>query len=124
VCARNQIQDSEFPAQPIQEAGYHVAFNGQKAYAGVALISRTPPDTLEAGFADGDDRPRLQRATFGDLVVINTYVPQGREPASEHFQYKLQWFGRSASFWSGITRSAVCRLGGRFQRSHQRPGCV
>lgn len=89
-----KVQDSEFPAQPLREAGYHVAFHGQKAYAGVAVISRTPPDALEAGFADGDDAPRLQRAAFGDLVVINTYVPQGRAPDSEHFQYKLQWFAR------------------------------
>jgi exodeoxyribonuclease-3 len=26
--------------------------------------------------------------------VVNTYVPQGRSPDSEHFQYKLEWLAR------------------------------
>ena len=35
-----KVQDTEFPADPIREAGYHVVFKGQKAYNGVAILSR------------------------------------------------------------------------------------
>jgi exodeoxyribonuclease-3 len=73
-----KVQDNDFPAQPFQEAGYHVVFRGQKA------------------FDDGGepDEPRLIRAVIGGIPVVNTYVPQGRSPDSEHFQYKLAWLAR------------------------------
>jgi len=31
---------------------------------------------------------------IGGIPVVNTYVPQGRSPDSEHFRYKLDWFER------------------------------
>ncbi|OYV56031.1 MAG: exodeoxyribonuclease III, partial [Legionella sp. 21-45-4] len=34
--------DEKFPLYAFQEAGFHVAFSGQKSYNGVALISRQP----------------------------------------------------------------------------------
>lgn len=99
-----KVQDKDFPAQPIEEAGYHVIFRGQKAYSGVAILSQTAPEDVAAGFddvpADGDDadddadEPRLLRAVYHGVTVVNTYVPQGREPDSEHFQYKLRWLAR------------------------------
>jgi exodeoxyribonuclease-3 len=34
------------------------------------------------------------------IPVVNTYVPQGRDAGSEHFQYKLDWLARLRSFFS------------------------
>ncbi len=91
-----KVEDKDFPAAPFEAAGYHIVFSGQKAHAGVAIISREPPESIAAGFDDGGalDAPRFLRAVICGVPVVNTYVPQGREPASEHFQYKLAWFGR------------------------------
>ena len=93
-----KVQDKDFPAQPIEDAGYHVIFRGQKSYAGVAIISKTAPEDVAAGFdddhEDGTDVPRLLRAVYHGVTVVNTYVPQGRELESEHFQYKLRWLAR------------------------------
>ncbi|HOT90714.1 MAG TPA: exodeoxyribonuclease III [Anaerolineae bacterium] len=96
-----KVQDQDFPAQPIMEAGYHVIFRGQKAYAGVAIISRETPQDVAAGLDDGEeaDEPRLLRAVYHGIAVVNTYVPQGREPESEHFQYKLRWLKRLRAFF-------------------------
>ena len=47
-----KVQDKDFPAEPIQEAGYHVAFRGQKAHAGVAIISREEPQDVAFGIDD------------------------------------------------------------------------
>ena len=71
-------------------------FRGQKSYSGVAIVSREEPQEIAFGFDDGEapDEPRLARAMIGDVRVLNTYVPQGRDPESEQFQYKLEWFGR------------------------------
>ena len=96
-----KVQDKDFPAAAIEETGYHVIFRGQKAYAGVAIISKTEPEAVDAGLDNGGepDTPRLLRATYHNVHVVNTYVPQGRDPESEHFQYKLRWFERLRAFF-------------------------
>ena len=96
-----KVQDKDFPAQSFREAGYHVVFRGQKAHAGVALVSREEPQEVACGLDDGGepDEPRLIRALVRGIPVVNTYVPQGRSPDSEHFQYKLEWLGRLRRFF-------------------------
>jgi exodeoxyribonuclease-3 len=37
---------------------------------------------------------------IGDVSVVNTYVPQGRDPDSEYFHYKLRWFDRLRAFFA------------------------
>ena len=32
-------------------------------------------------------------ATCGGVRVLSVYVPNGRTPDSEHYQYKLAWLG-------------------------------
>ncbi len=93
-----KVQDPDFPAQPIRDVGYHVVFRGQKAYAGVAIISREEPQEVDFGL-DGEDEARLVRAVIGGITVVNTYVPQGRSPDSEHFRYKLEWLARLRAFF-------------------------
>jgi exodeoxyribonuclease-3 len=102
VCLQEtKVQDSEFPSAPLIEAGYHVAFKGMKAYNGVAILSREKPDEIRAGLDDGGpaDEPRLIRARFGRLHVVNTYVPQGREIDHEMFAYKLAWLRRLRGYF-------------------------
>ncbi len=91
-----KVVDDLFPVAPLEEAGYHVTYRGQKAYNGVALLSRQPPDLVEFGFDDGlsADASRLLRADFGRLVIVNTYVPQGRAIDHPMFRYKVEWFRR------------------------------
>ncbi len=93
-----KAQDKDFPAEPIRDAGYHVVFRGQKGHAGVAIISREEPREVAFGL-DGDDEARLIRAVIQGISVVNTYVPQGRSPDSEHFQHKLEWFSRLRAFF-------------------------
>lgn len=91
-----KVLDADFPAEQIRQLGYHVAFRGQKSHAGVALISREPPQDVRYGLDDGapPDEARLIRAVVRGIPVVNTYVPQGQSVESEQFQYKLQWLAR------------------------------
>jgi len=91
-----KVVDELFPADELEAAGYHVAFRGQKSYNGVAILSRMPIKAVAFGLDDGGpaDEPRLIRATVGGVHIVNTYVPQGRDPDSPHYQYKLEWFAR------------------------------
>jgi len=103
-----KVQDEDFPAQPFRDTGYHVIFRGQKAHAGVAIISREKPQEVAFGLefcGRSPDRPqqpdeaRLIGAVIGGIPVVNTYVPQGRALDSEHFQYKLAWLARLRVFF-------------------------
>lgn len=91
-----KAQDADFPLDALTGAGYHVAFAGQKGGAGVALLTKREPEDVAYGIDDDGepDRARLVRAVVDGVVVVNTYVPQGREIISPHFAYKLEWFAR------------------------------
>ena len=88
-----KVQDHLFPEKELLEIGYHSVFKGQKSYNGVALISRQPFTNVHIGFFDDDELngPRLIRGQLGDIHIINTYVPQGRDRESEHYAGKLDW---------------------------------
>lgn len=91
-----KVQDSEFPAASFTEAGYQIAFRGEKSYNGVAIVSLTKPSEIHFGFDDklSPDESRLLLAKFGGIYVLNTYVPQGREIENAMYKYKLEWFKR------------------------------
>jgi len=67
----------------------------------VAILSRKAPDEVGAGFDDGGppDEPRLLRARFGNLHVVNTYVPQGRAIDHEMYRYKIDWYRRLRAYF-------------------------
>jgi exodeoxyribonuclease-3 len=93
--------DEEFPAEDFHAVGYHTFIRGQKAYAGVALVSKRAGQGGSFGLDDGaePDEARLIQATFGDIALVNTYVPQGRTPDSSEFQRKLDWFERLRAYF-------------------------
>ncbi len=91
-----KVTDEEFPESEVRDAGYEVVYRGQKAYAGVAILSREPLTDVAYDLGDDvtDPEPRVLRGAYRGVRIINTYVPQGREVASEHFEFKLAWLGR------------------------------
>jgi len=102
ICLQEtKVQDADFPADPIRELGYHVMFRGQKAHAGVALISRSEPSEIAYGLDDDGpaDESRLMRAVVDGIAIVNTYVPQGQALDAPQFQYKLEWLGRLRRFF-------------------------
>ena len=117
VCLQEiKVQTGEFPAAPFEEAGYRCAVFGQKSYNGVAILSREPLREVRCGLEDGrevEEPARLIRARVRGVNVVNTYVPQGREPDSDKFRYKLEWLARLREFFEKIytTRQRVLWCG-------------
>lgn len=101
-----KVRDEEFPRAEIESLGYHCVFRGEKAWNGVAILSRRPPEEVTFGLpvADPPDETRMMRARFGDLWIVNTYVPQGREITDPNYRYKLQWLARLRRFWEQHVR--------------------
>jgi len=95
-----KTDDKNFPVEQIREAGYQVVFKGDRGYSGVAIISQAEPQQVRFGIGGREpDESRLAAALIDGVHVVNTYVPQGRDPQSEHFQYKLKWFDRLLDFF-------------------------
>ena len=97
VCLQEtKVEDGSFPFDPLKDLGYHVSHAGQKTYNGVAILSREAPTDVRRGLDDGEDDPqaRLIGATVGGVRVISAYVPNGDEPGSPKFEYKLKWLSR------------------------------
>lgn len=96
--------DDQFPAQHIEDLGYHVSYFGQKAHYGVALISKQAPEQVMMGFPE-DDADAQKRVIMGTylldsgkkLHVFNGYFPQGESrdhplkfPAKKKYYEDLQ----------------------------------
>ncbi len=87
-----KLTNEMFPVAALQEVGYQAVFSGQKAYNGVALLSRAPAEDVITDFASLDDpQRRILGASFGSIRVLNLYVPNGSEVDSEKYIYKLNW---------------------------------
>lgn len=88
--------DDNFPEQELKAAGYESVFTGQKAYNGVAIISKFPIEDVQKNFIDDDEgsQKRLIAGTVKGIRIVNTYVPNGSELGSDKFKFKLDWLQR------------------------------
>jgi exodeoxyribonuclease III len=79
----------------LADRGYAVAVHGEATWNGVAIVSRVGLEDVVLGIdgAPGFPRPeaRAVSATCAGIRVHSVYVPNGREPGSEHYEYKLAW---------------------------------
>jgi exodeoxyribonuclease III len=86
---------AELLGDDLAKRQYEVATYGEAAWNGVAILSRAGLDDVVRGLegAPGFPRPeaRAVAATCGGIRVFSVYVPNGREPDSDHYRYKLQW---------------------------------
>lgn len=88
-----KLPDADFPREALEAAGYRVAFTGQKTYNGVALLTRNAAEDIQLVLPGMEDDPqrRFVAATVDGIRIFNLYVPNGKEPGSDKFQYKLRW---------------------------------
>ena len=103
-----KVMDDSFPIEPFAKLGYSVELYGQKAYNGVAIISKVKLENVKKGFygySDSDqdfeiflDQKRLISADINGIKVINVYVPNGSTLGSDKYKYKINWLSCLASF--------------------------
>ncbi len=94
--------------------GYELALCGEVQWNGVAILSRVGLQDVACGLPDGPGFPhaeaRAVAATCAGLRVHSVYVPNGREPGSEHYEYKLAWLAalRESVEAAGARDALVC----------------
>ena len=105
VCLQEiKCVNEAFPRDAFESLGYNVAVHGQKAFNGVALLSKLPFDEVAPGLIgdDGDVQARFLEALVstkaGVLRVVSLYLPNGNPPDNEKYTYKLKWMDRFIAF--------------------------
>jgi exodeoxyribonuclease-3 len=117
VCLQEtKLADDAFAALldgELAERGYQAAAYGEARWNGVAILSRVELDDVVRGITDGPGFPhpeaRAVSATCGGIRVYSVYVPNGREPDSDHYHYKLAWLAKLRDMVeAGPEASVVC----------------
>jgi exodeoxyribonuclease-3 len=88
-----KLTDEQFPREPFEALGYDVVSHGQKAWNGVAILSREPARVTQRGLpGQAEFGARLLSAEIGDLAFTTVYCPNGKSLDHEDFSKKLAWF--------------------------------
>ncbi len=115
VCLQEtKLTDEAFRAllgEELAVRGYEIALHGEAQWNGVAILSGVGLEDVLAGIpgAPGFPHPeaRALSATCAGVRVHSVYVPNGRTPDSEHYQYKLAWLTALAQQVEGDPADAV-----------------
>jgi exodeoxyribonuclease III len=91
--------------------GYEVAVHGEGQWNGVAILSRVGLGEVVPGVAGAPGFPRPEAralaATCDGIRVHSVYVPNGRVPDSDHYEYKLKWLSALRDVVAAASESAV-----------------
>lgn len=96
-----KCETDAFPLMEIQSLGYHALVKGQKAYNGVALLSKEKA-YLRTDALPGDDsdvQARYLEADVDGWIIASIYLPNGnpltaQDGSTEKFDYKLGFMQR------------------------------
>ena len=87
-----KVEDEFFPDTALAAMGYRSVFAGQKAYNGVAILSRETASDVQVGVPGlGDAQQRVIAATVNGVRIVNLYVVNGQDVGSDKYLYKLRW---------------------------------
>ena len=104
--------EENFPFLDFKALGYQAVISGQKAYNGVAILSKNPLQNVVQRFpgtpASEPEQARFIQATLPDkTIIINVYVPNGTAPMNDptdtsRLKYKLKWMEAFTKYISDL----------------------
>ena len=96
VLLLQELKGTDFPADAFKALGYESVAVTQKAYNGVAVVSRLPMETVNTTLVgdEADSHARYLEVTIGGITIVDIYLPNGNPVGTEKFSYKLAWMDR------------------------------
>ena len=91
--------NENFPNQKLEKLGYNCFVHGQKAWNGVAILSRVKIDIINK-YIPGYEKDNQSRIIESEIKLKNLknkiklfciYLPNGNPIDSNKFEYKLEW---------------------------------
>ncbi len=113
VLLLQELKGTDFPAAIFEHAGYQSVAVTQKAYNGVAILSRHPVQAVTSTLPgdEADSHSRYLEVMIDGIRIVNIYLPNGNPTGTGKFDYKLSWMDRllvSMSAWkNGSTPTLV-----------------
>jgi exodeoxyribonuclease-3 len=100
VCLQEtKCDDASFPAGELREAGYCSVHHGQRAYNGVAILSKAQGAVACRGIPEfADEQSRVIALDVGGVRLVSVYVPNGQSVGSDKYAYKLRWLAALAAW--------------------------
>ncbi len=91
--------DENFPRAHFEAMGYRVETHGQKAFNGVAILSKLPLSDIRRGLPgdESDEQARWIEAVVDagrPIRVCGLYLPNGNPAPGPKYDYKLAWMTR------------------------------
>ncbi len=88
--------NDSFPYMELEDIGYNCIVNGQKAYNGVAIISKYKVEDIIFQIPNYNDDPAryIEALIIKDNQVVrvaSVYVPNGQSVDSQQFKYKIEF---------------------------------
>ena len=111
-----------FPTEEIKDIEYYSYINGQKAWNGVAILSKKKlkitnlkiPNYLDENARFIETEIKLKKIKK-NIKLINIYLPNGNPIDSEKFDYKITWMKKFNEYILGLKdKSTPILIGGDF----------
>lgn len=104
-----ELKGLEFPSDVFEELGYKSEAVTQKAYNGVAILSKKKTKVILDHLPGDkeDEQARYLEVDYAGLRVINIYLPNGNPVDSEKYPYKLSWMDRLYDRLSELRRDEI-----------------
>lgn len=97
-----KLEDEQFPHLDFEAAGYKAVTHGQKAWNGVAILSRSEIGACERGLPGEEEfGSRLITAEVDGVNFTTVYVPNGKSVEHEDYPKKLAWLESLRSHVAG-----------------------
>jgi exodeoxyribonuclease-3 len=96
VLLLQELKGTEFPSEVFRDLGYESAAVTQKAYNGVAILSRSPIESVSQALSgdEADTHARYLEVLISGIRIVDIYLPNGNPVGTEKFEYKLAWMKR------------------------------
>ena len=111
-----KTEDASFPVAQFEALGYHCYQHGERAWNGVALLSRERMEVLTVGLPNEENAgARLITTKLNDFTMTSVYCPNGKNPEHKDFASKLTWFDSLGQYWQELTKeNDTSVIGGDF----------
>jgi exodeoxyribonuclease-3 len=100
-----KLSEEHFPHALFEAEGYRAVVHGQKAWNGVAILSRGPVTVTQKGLPGQEDHgARLIGAETEGLSFTTVYCPNGKDVGHPDFPRKLAWLDALAAHLRELRR--------------------
>jgi len=94
-----KCDDAAFPMDELRAAGYSAVHFGQRAYNGVAILTRNEGEAAHRGIPEfPDEQSRVIAMDVDGVRIVSVYVPNGQSVGSDKYEYKLRWLEALAAW--------------------------